>query len=178
MTKGPPMRALLFAKLRRVSPQRRTALVSIVAVCALIALKAVLGIVIVVDLSRTVVSLRAARRYRSSALGANAVHFGSDLAGSFAVLVGLLLVRAGWRDADAVAALFVAVLVLLAAGRLMRRNVDVLMDRVPREAHEAALQAIACLDPPVQLRRLRMRQAAGRNFADVVIGVSPGAALG
>ena len=47
----------------------------------------VLGIVIVVDLSRTVVSLRAARRYRSSALGANAVHFGSDLAGSFAVLV-------------------------------------------------------------------------------------------
>src|SRR5213596_1926784 len=44
MTKGPPMRALLFAKLRRVSPQRRTALVSIVAVCALIALKVVTGI--------------------------------------------------------------------------------------------------------------------------------------
>jgi cation diffusion facilitator family transporter len=138
----------------------------------------VLGIVIVVDLSRMVVSLRAAKRYGSSALGANAVHFGSDLAGSFAVLVGLLLVRAGWRDADAVAALFVAALVLLAAGRLMRRNVDVLMDRVPSEAHQAALQAIAGLDPPVQLRRLRMRQAAGRNFADVVIGVSPGAAVG
>ena len=138
----------------------------------------VLGIVMVVDLSRMVVSLRAAKRYGSSALGANAVHFGSDLAGSFAVLVGLLLVRSGWRDADAVAALFVAVLVLLAAGRLMRRNVDVLMDRVPSEAHQAALQAIAGLDPPVQLRRLRMRQAAGRNFADVVIGVSPGAAVG
>src|ERR671937_669843 len=138
----------------------------------------VLGIVMVVDLSRMVVSLRAAKRYGSSALVANVVHFGSHLAGSLAVLVGLLLVRSGWRDADAVAALFVAVLVLLAAGRLMRRNVDVLMDRVPSEAHQAALQAIAGLDPPVQLRRLRMRQAAGRNFADVVIGVSPGAAVG
>jgi divalent metal cation (Fe/Co/Zn/Cd) transporter len=69
------------------------------------------------------------------------------------------------------------VLVLVAAVRLMRRNVDVLMDEVPAGAQEAAEQAIAALDPPVELRRLRMRQAAGRHFADVVIGVSPGAAL-
>ena len=60
----------------------------------------------------------------------------------------------------------------------MRRNVDVLMDRVPSEAQEAALGAIAGLDPPVHLRRFRMRQAAGRHFADVVIGVPPGAAVG
>jgi cation diffusion facilitator family transporter len=139
---------------------------------------AVLGFVIVVDISRTVVSWRAARRYRSSALGANALHFGSDLAGSFAVLFGLLGVRAGWREADSAAALFVAVLVLAAAARLMRRNVDVLMDRVPSEAHEAARLAISRLRPPVELRRLRMRQAAGRQFADVVIGVPPGAAVG
>ncbi|MDQ2982604.1 MAG: cation-efflux pump [Actinomycetota bacterium] len=138
----------------------------------------VLGIVIVVDASRTVVSLRAARRYQSSALAGNALHFASDLAGSIAVLGSLLLVRAGWREADSAAALFVAVLVLLAAARLMRRNVDVLMDRVPSEAQEVARAAIAALDPPVQLRRLRMRQAAGRHFADVVIGVPPGAAVG
>jgi divalent metal cation (Fe/Co/Zn/Cd) transporter len=37
---------------------------------------------------------------------------------------------------------------------------------------------IASVDPPVTLRRLRMRQAGGRQFADVVIGVSPGAAVG
>jgi cation diffusion facilitator family transporter len=139
---------------------------------------AVLGIVIAVDLSRMLISARAARRYRSSALAANALHFGSDLAGSIAVLGGLLLVRAGWHEADSAAALFVAVLVLLAAGRLMRRNVDVLMDRAPAEAEEAARLAIAGVDPPVELRRLRMRQAAGRHFADVVIGVSPGAVVG
>jgi cation diffusion facilitator family transporter len=137
----------------------------------------VLVVVIAVDLSRTVVSYRAARRYRSSALGANALHFASDLGGSIAVLFGLLGVRAGWKEADSAAALFVASLVLVAAARLMRRNVDVLMDRAPADAQSAAVQAIAAVEPPVQLRRLRMRQAAGRQFADVVIGVPAGAAV-
>lgn len=134
--------------------------------------------VIVIDTSRTVVSLRAARRYGSDALLANALHFGGDLAGTLAVLVGLLAVRAGWPDGDSVAALLVAALVLAAAGRLMRRNVDVLMDRAPADAVEAARQALREVDPPVDVRRLRLRQAGGRVFADVVIGVSPGAAVG
>ena len=34
------------------------------------------------------------------------------------------------------------------------------------------------MDPPVELRRLRLRRSAGRHFADVVIGVPPGAAVG
>lgn len=130
---------------------------------------AVIGIVIVVDVSRTVVSWRASRRYRSAALAANALHFGSDLVGSSAVLLGLVLVRAGYARADSAAALFVAVLVLLAAARLMKLNVDVLMDRVPADAEEAARAAIAGIEPAVTLRRLRMRQAGGRQFADVVI---------
>jgi cation diffusion facilitator family transporter len=135
-------------------------------------------LVIVIDASRTHVSLRAARQYHSEALLANALHFGSDLLGSTAVLIGLLVARAGYPQADSIAALFVALLVLVAAGRLMRRNVDVLMDRVPVEAERAARRAIEALDPAVQLRRLRMRQAAGQHFADVVIGVSPDAAVG
>jgi divalent metal cation (Fe/Co/Zn/Cd) transporter len=94
------------------------------------------------------------------------------------VFAGLLGVRAGWHEADSAAALFVAVLVLAAAARLMRRNVDVLMDRVPSEAHKTARDAIRTLEPAVELRRLRMRQAAGRQFADVVIAVPPGAAVG
>lgn len=139
---------------------------------------AVIGVVIVVDVSRAVVSLRASRRYRSAALQANAVHFAGDMLGSTAVLAGLAGARAGYPEADSVAALLVAVLVLAAAGRLMRRNVDVLMDRAPADAHEAARLAIAALEPGVRLRRLRIRQAAGRHFADVVIGVSPDAAVG
>jgi cation diffusion facilitator family transporter len=138
----------------------------------------VIGIVIVVDASRALVSQRAATRYRSAAFQANALHFAGDLAGSTAVLLGLLLTATGYPKADSAAALFVAVLVLLAAARLMRRNVDVLMDRAPADATEAARAAIRSIEPRVNLKRLRMRQAAGRHFMDVVIGVPAGAAVG
>ena len=139
---------------------------------------AVIVVVIVIDITRTTISWRASRRYKSAALASNALHFGSDLAGSFAVLVGLLVARAGYANGDSIAALFVAVLVIAAAIRLMRGNIDVLMDRVPADAESAARRAIREMEPSVELRRLRMRQAAGRQFADVVIGVSPTAAVG
>jgi cation diffusion facilitator family transporter len=139
---------------------------------------AVIGVVLAIDIGRTVASARAARRYGSAALSANALHFATDFMGSVAVLVGLILVRSGYVKADSIAALFVAALVLFAAVRLMRRNVDVLMDIVPADAEEAARRAIQDIRPTVELRRLRMRQAAGRYFADVVIGVSVDAAVG
>jgi cation diffusion facilitator family transporter len=138
---------------------------------------AVVGVVIAIDISRATVSWRAARRFSSAALQSNALHFASDLAGSTAVLVGLIVARAGHPNADPIAALFVAVIVLLAAARLMRRNVDVLMDRAPADATMAARRAIERNVPGVSLRRLRLRQAAGRHFVDVVIGVPPDAAV-
>ena len=49
---------------------------------------AAVGVVIAIDVSRTVVSARAARRFSSPALASNALHFGSDLAGTLAVLCG------------------------------------------------------------------------------------------
>jgi cation diffusion facilitator family transporter len=139
---------------------------------------AVLVLVLAVDASRTIVSWRTSRQYVSPALAANALHFGSDFAGTVAVLIGLGFARAGHPDADPIAALFVGVLVLLAAARLIRRNTDVLMDRAPEEAEEAARLAIEELVPTVELRRLRMRSAAGRQFADVVIGVPPSSVVG
>ncbi len=139
---------------------------------------AVVLVVIAVDASRMTLSFRVARAEGSAAMEANALHFASDLAGSTAVLAGLLLARAGYPEGDGVAALFVAVLVLLAAARLIRGNVDVLMDRVTAAAEAAARAAITELEPDVELRRLRMREAGGRHFADVVIGVPPGAAVG
>jgi cation diffusion facilitator family transporter len=135
-------------------------------------------VVVAIDLARTAVSYRSARRHASAALFSNALHFGSDLVGTLAVLGGLLAARAGWPQGDSVAALFVSLLVVLAAFRLGRRNVDVLMDRAPADDVAAARAAIAGLEPPVELRRLRLRRAAGRAFADVVIAVSPGAAVG
>jgi cation diffusion facilitator family transporter len=138
----------------------------------------VVGLVLAIDVYRTSISLRTARRFHSAALFSNALHFASDFAGSLAVLVGLVGVSLGWPAGDSVAALFVAALVLSAALRLMRRNVDVLMDRAPADAEAAARLAIAQVEPAVTLRRLRMRSAAGHHFADVVIAVSPDAAVG
>jgi len=138
----------------------------------------VVGVVLVIDSSRTVVSFRTSRTYGSPALASNALHFASDFLGSSAVLAGLLAARAGYPEGDAIAALFVGVLVLLGASRLIKVNVDVLMDRAPLEAERAAVAAIEALNPSIELRRVRMRQAGGRQFADVVIGVSPGAAVG
>ena len=74
---------------------------------------AVIGVVLVVDSTRTAISWRGAREYSSAALGANALHFASDFAGTLAVLVGLLLVSAGVAQADSIAALVVAVLALV-----------------------------------------------------------------
>jgi cation diffusion facilitator family transporter len=139
---------------------------------------AAIALVLAIDASRLVVSLRAGRRHRSDALLANALHFGSDLVGTLAVLAGLCAVALGFHDGDSIAALFVAVLVIVAAGRLLRRNVHVLMDRAPVDAEQEARRAIAELDPPVELRRLRVREAGGAHFADVVIGIAPGDVVG
>ncbi|MEX2047549.1 MAG: cation diffusion facilitator family transporter [Chloroflexota bacterium] len=139
---------------------------------------AVVVVVLAIDLSRTLVSLSTARHYHSEALLSNAIHFGSDFIGTLAVLGGLLAASAGYPQGDSIAALFVAALVLAAAGRLIRRNVDVLMDRAPVDAERAVRAAIARIEPPVEVSRLRLRQSAGRTFADVVISVPPGAAVG
>jgi cation diffusion facilitator family transporter len=137
----------------------------------------VIAIALGVDLTRTVISLRTARRYGSPALRANAFHFAGDMAGSVAVLIGLLLVRAGFARGDASAALVIAALILATATRLIAENANVLMDRTPAEAREAAERALARLEPDIELVRLRLRESAGRYFADVIAAVAPGAAV-
>lgn len=139
---------------------------------------AAIGLVLVIDASRTVVSLRSGRHHRSEALLANALHFGSDFVGTLAVLVGLVAASQGFPEGDSIAALFVAGLVIVAAWRLLARNVDVLMDHASADDEGAARQAIAALDPPVELRRLRIRRAGGARFVDVDIGIAPAAAVG
>ncbi|MEA2361688.1 MAG: hypothetical protein QOD71_833 [Thermoleophilaceae bacterium] len=138
---------------------------------------AVLVVVIALDASRAVASRRAAQRFGSPAFAANALHFASDLAGSVAVLIGMIFVAAGEPTADAAAAVFVAVLVVAAALRLARQSVDVLMDRTEAEAEQRIRSVLARLHEPVELRRIRVRHAAGRHFADLVLAVPPDAGL-
>jgi cation diffusion facilitator family transporter len=136
----------------------------------------VIVVVIAIDASRALASSRAARRFESPALASNALHFASDLAGSVAVLIGLVAVSMGEPKADAIAALFVAALVIVAAVRLARRSIDVLMDRASGEAEARVRAALSTL--PVEVRRVRVRHAAGHDFVDLVIAVPPDVGVG
>jgi cation diffusion facilitator family transporter len=134
---------------------------------------AVIAVAICIDLSRIAVSVRSAAEYDSAALRSNAFHFAADLAGSLAVLGGLVLVALGVHSGDAIAALVVACVIFGAAGRLIYENARVLMDTTPQEAYAEALAAAAAAAPGADVQRLRVRESGGRYFADVVVGVPP-----
>ena len=138
---------------------------------------AVIGVALLVELTRMSVALLGARRYESAALRANALHFAGDIAGSLAVLAGLLAVRAGVHDGDSLAALLVAAIIFAAAIRLIVNNTNALMDHVPAQTRTTAERAIAGLGEDIELDRLRLRESAGRYFADVVVSVPPGQAV-
>jgi cation diffusion facilitator family transporter len=137
---------------------------------------AVIGVALVVDISRVTVSVRSARRYKSAALRSNAFHFAGDMAGSIAVLAGIIAVALGFEQGDAIASLVVAAIIFSAAARLIYENSRVLMDTTPLEAQAAAEAAIRSLDE-IELRQLRLRESGGHYFADATIGAAPDQAL-
>lgn len=136
----------------------------------------VIAIALSIDASRIVLSLRAARQYTSAAFRSNAFNFAGDMAGSVAVLVGLLLVAAGFHAGDAIASLCVAAVIFAAVSRLAFENVRALMDYAPPVSRDAIIDAIADANPDIELRRLRLRDVAGRLYADVIVGVPPATA--
>jgi cation diffusion facilitator family transporter len=138
---------------------------------------AVISLAIVVNACRALIARRGARRYGSAALRSNSFHFASDVGGSIAVLFGLIAVRAGFRDGDAISALIVAGFIFTAAARLIFENAQVLMDTTPADAQALAREAIVALSPEIELDRLRLRESGGRYFADVVVAIPPGRAV-
>ena len=134
----------------------------------------VIVIALGIDASRVLISVRGAAMYKSAALRSNAFHFAGDMAGSLAVLAGLVAVSAGFDQGDSIAALLVAAIIFLAAGRLIFENARVLMDTTPAEAHARAHAAISDLGDAIELRRLRVRESGGHYFADAVVAVPPG----
>lgn len=138
---------------------------------------AVIAAALSIDASRVFVSVSAAARYKSAALRSNAFHFAGDMAGSIAVLAGLLAVSSGFRQGDAIAALVVSAIIFTATARLIFENARVLMDTTPAEAHARAHAAITDLGEGIELRRLRVRESGGHYFADAVVAVPPGQAV-
>jgi len=141
---------------------------------------------IVVDMSRSRMLYRAARKHGSQALEADALHFSTDIWSSTVVIGGLGLVRLGERlgpewawlgKADAVAALVVALIVVYVSLQLGKRAVVVLLDVAPPGLADQ-LAAEAASVPGVQsLGPVRLRQAGASVFVDLVVNVERSASL-
>jgi cation diffusion facilitator family transporter len=127
---------------------------------------------IAVDFLRARVLYRVARETASEALEADALHFGSDMWSSIAVLCGLMFVWLGYPWADAAAAIVVAVFICVAGWRLGRRTIDTLTDTAPPGA-AAAITALAERVPGVvSVDRVRVRQVGAVRFVDITVAVS------
>ena len=98
----------------------------------------VMAISMAVDLWRSRKLRRIANKYDSQALAADALHFSTDIWSSAVVILGLGLVLAGDRlnlswlqNADPLAALVVACIVVYVSWRLARQTIDALLDAAP-----------------------------------------------
>jgi len=101
---------------------------------------------IAVDFFRARVLYRAAAATASEALEADALHFGSDMWSSIAVLVGLAAVARGYAWADPAAAMIVALFICVAGWRLGRRTIDTLTDTAPAGAADAITGIVARIE--------------------------------
>jgi len=131
-----------------------------------------------VDFWRSRALGRIAAKYDSQALEADALHFSTDIWSSGVVVLGLLLVMLGrrngieWlRDADPIAALAVASIVIWVSSRLARKTIDALLDAAPAGARKKIIAALSDVDGLLEVDRVRIRRAGNRYFADLSIGL-------
>src|ERR1700730_773332 len=132
-----------------------------------------------VDFWRSRALGRIAAKYDSQALEADALHFSTDIWSAGVVLLGLLLVLLGriyhvqWlRDADPIAALFVAGVVISVSWRLARRTVDALLDAAPSGVRSQIMDAVSRVEGVLEVDRVRIRRAGNRYFADLAVGLA------
>jgi len=141
---------------------------------------------IAVDVSRSRVLYRAARKHNSQALEADALHFSTDIWSSAVVIVGLGLVWLSGRlgpqwawlvKADAVAALVVAAIVVYVSLQLGKRAVVVLLDVAPPGLAEQIAVEASQVSGVQDLGPVRLRQAGASVFVDLVVNVDRSASL-
>jgi len=133
---------------------------------------AVMAVSIVVDFVRSRALYRAAAAHRSEALEADALHFGSDMWSSAAVLIGLGGLRLGYAWSDAAAAIVVALFVCLAGWRLGRRTIDTLTDTAPAGAAERIAALARKVKGVVDVERVRARRVGPTLFVDLEVDAS------
>lgn len=144
-----------------------------------IAAFAVMLVSMIVDWWRSRALGRIASKYDSQALEADALHFSTDIWSAGVVVLGLVLVlvgrnyHIGWlANADPIAALFVAGVVVSVSWRLARRTVDALLDAAPPGVRAQIYDAVSRVDGVLEVDRVRIRRAGNHYFADLAVGLA------
>ena len=136
---------------------------------------AVIVLSIMVDISRSRMLRRTAKKHHSQALEADAIHFETDIWSSLVVLLGLICVKlasvypelAWLHRADAIAALLVGVIILAVTAQLTFRSVQALLDAAP-DGLEQTIRDTAMTIPGIEdCHQVRMRYVGPRLFADI-----------
>ncbi|HEV2352325.1 MAG TPA: cation-efflux pump [Terriglobia bacterium] len=133
----------------------------------------VMLISIAIDTLRSRALFRVARKFNSQALEADALHFSTDVYSSSVVILGLILVYVAdaknipvLRNADPIAALVVAAIVVYISMRLGKRTVDALVDAAPQGASDQISKAVSSVPGVLNHERIRVRQSGERLFVD------------
>ncbi len=136
---------------------------------------AVMLISIAVDISRSRMLSRVARRYNSQALEADALHFSTDVWSSSVVILGLVGVLLGGRvaplrflgEADAVAAIIVALIVVWISFHLGTRTIAALVDAAPAGMEDQIVHAVQALPGVTDCHNVRLRYSGAQLFVDI-----------
>ena len=132
---------------------------------------------IVVDVSRSRVLYRAAKKYNSQALEADALHFSTDIWSSAVVILGLFCVKLSeWvpdlallRQADSVAAIMVGLIVVYVSIQLGIRTTQALLDVAPSGLEKKIISAVAVLPGVADCHSVRLRYSGPQLFVDIHI---------
>ena len=130
---------------------------------------------IAVDISRSRVLYRAARKYHSQALEADALHFSTDIWSSGVVILGLVCVKvSGWvpglmflHQADSVAAILVGLIVVYISVKLGVSTVQALLDVAPSGIEGKIKSAVQVLPGVTDCHNVRVRYSGPQLFVDI-----------
>ncbi|MEG2237072.1 MAG: cation diffusion facilitator family transporter [Akkermansia sp.] len=147
---------------------------------------AVVLVSMLVDINRSAMLRRVAKKHKSQALEADALHFTTDIWSSAVVFLGLVsvwcssffpqgsLIKTILDKSDAVAALVVATLVCWVAYGLAKRSIHALMDGGSNDLSTSVKNAMRLAFPDYPILRLRLRDGGNRTFVELTIGAPAG----
>ncbi len=132
----------------------------------------VIVVSIVVDFFRARHLSKVAKKYKSQALEADALHFSTDILSSFVVLIGLVGAYFGCYAADSIAALGVSAIVAFVSFRLASRAVDELLNTAPMGVVERIDEILKTVDGVKKWHDLRVCSLGAEYHIDVNVHVS------